>query len=262
LQERVAGPIDGIRKYGPFVLRGRANSGYCLTCDHRTLFVETGPWLANEYLCVRCHSMPRWRALIRVLNTRFTDWRSVRIHEAGASGLATEKIRREATNYSGSRYLVPDVPRGELVGNVSCQDLEGLTFPDESFDLFITQDVMEHVLRPDRAFAEIARVLRPGGAHVFTVPMRRGAPTLVRAVPSGEGIEYLLPAEYHGGPGNPERSLVVHEWGDGDFAGYVSDHGGLTTEIIELHNRKLGLDGSPGHPQQVFVSRKGRPSPA
>jgi SAM-dependent methyltransferase len=252
----MAGPIDAIRTYGPFVVRGKANPGYCLTCDHRTLFVETGPWLANDYLCVRCQSMPRWRALIRVLNTKFPDWRTRQIHEAGAGGLATGKIRREASGYSGSRYLVPDVARGELVGNVSCQDLEDLTFPDGSFDLFITQDVMEHVLRPDRAFSEIARVLRPGGAHVFTVPMRRGAPTLVRAVPTEAGVEHWLPAEYHGEPGNPERSLVVHEWGDEDFAGFVWEHGGLRTEIVELHNRRLGLDGSPGHPQQVFVCRK------
>jgi hypothetical protein len=35
------------------------------------------------------------------------------------------------------------------------EDLEALTFPDESFDLVITQDVFEHVLRPAKAFAEI-----------------------------------------------------------------------------------------------------------
>jgi SAM-dependent methyltransferase len=256
LKERAAGPIESARRYGKFVLDGKANVGYCLTCDHRTLFVETGTWLANDYLCVRCHSMPRWRGMIRVLNTRFPDWRTLQIHECGSSGLATEKIRREATGYSGSRYLVPDVPRGHLVGNVSCQDIEDLTFPDDSFDLVLTQDVLEHVLRPDRAFAEIARVLRPGGAHVFTVPMVHGAPTLVRAVPSEAGIEHLLPPDYHGEVGNPERSLVVREWGDDDFVAFVSEHGGLATEVVELHNRKLGLAGSPGNPLQVFISRK------
>ena len=44
-----------------------------------------------------------------------------------------------------------------------------MTFENESFDLFITQDVFEHVMTPNKAFKEIERVLKPGGAHVFTV---------------------------------------------------------------------------------------------
>jgi SAM-dependent methyltransferase len=256
LREGVAAAVAGTKRYGRFVLHGKANPGYCLTCDRRTLFVEAGPWLANDYRCVRCHSVPRWRGIIRVLDTAFPDWRTLDIHECGAGGLATRKFRREANGYSGSRYLVPDVARGAVVGNVSCQDIEDLTFADGSFDLIITQDVLEHVLRPDRAFAELARVLRPGGAHVFTIPLVHGGPTVVRAVASDTGIEHLLPPEYHGEPGNPERSLVIREWGDDDFADFVSEHGGLTTEIIELHDRRLGLDGSPGHPLQVLVARK------
>ena len=192
-----------------------------------------------------------------MLNRQFPNWRDLEMHECGAGGLSTTTLMRESTGgYSGSRYLVPDVPRGEMVGkSVSCQDIQDLTFADESFDLFITQDVLEHVMRPDRAMAEIARVLRPGGAHVFTVPLYHGRQTIVRAVPSDYGIEYLLPADYHGGPEDPDRSLVIREWGD-DFVDFVSEHGGLSTDIIDLKDRKLGLDGTAGYPLQVLVSRK------
>jgi Methyltransferase domain len=262
LKDRVTKPIEGLsiralRKYRRPILDGKANLGRCLICDHRTLFVESGPWLASDYKCIRCGSMPRWRAMIQVLNSRFPNWRQLQMHECGAAGLASRKFRRESTGgYSGSRYLVPDVPRGEIVrGSISCQDIEDLTFADESFDLVVTQDVLEHVLRPDRAMAEIARVLRPGGAHVFTVPISHGQSTLVRAVPSNTGIDYLLPAEYHGGLDNPERSLVIREWGD-DIGDLVSQYCGLTTEIIELSDRRLGLAGSPGNPLQVLISRK------
>jgi SAM-dependent methyltransferase len=254
-KKSVAALIDRMRRYGPSVLNGRANVGRCLICDHRTLFVETGPWLANDYHCVRCNSIPRWRGIIHVLNSKFPNWRELTMHECGAGGAATRKFRRESTRYSGSRYLLPEVPRGDVVGDVSCQDIEDLTFPDESFDLLITQDVLEHVLRPDRAMAEIARVLRPAGAHVFTVPIYHGCRTLVRAVPSDSGIEYLLPPDYHGGPTSPERSLVIREWGD-DFVDFVSEHGGLTTEVLPLMDRRLGLDGNPGNPLEVFISRK------
>jgi hypothetical protein len=178
VKETIAGPLESIRRYGRFVLSGKANLGRCLVCDHQTLFVETGPWLANHYRCVRCHSVPRWRGIIHVLESKFPDWRNLTIHECGAGGPATRKFRRESTRYSSSCYLVPEVPRGDVVGNVSCQDIEDLTFADESFDLVITQDVLEHVLRPDRAVAEIARILRSGGAHVFTVPIYHGRRSL------------------------------------------------------------------------------------
>jgi hypothetical protein len=250
-----AAPLESLRRYGRFALAGKANLGHCLICDHRTLFVETGPWLANDYLCARCHSLPRWRGILHVLNSRFPDWRNVTMHECGAGGAATRKFRQESAGYSGSRYLLPEVPPGEVVGNVSCQDIEDLTFADESFDLLITQDVLEHVLRPDRAVAEIARVLRPAGAHVFTVPIYHGHRTLVRATPSASGIEYLVPPDYHGGPNSPERSLVIREWGD-DFVDFVSDNSGLATEVVPLYDRRLGLDGNPGSPLEVYISRK------
>jgi len=41
---------------------------------------------------------------------------------------------------------------------------------DESFDLVITQDFFEHVLRPAK---EIARTLKSGGAHIYAVPYDR-----------------------------------------------------------------------------------------
>ena len=251
-RQAIATPVEGVRRYGRSVLRGDANFGRCLICDRRTLFVETSPDLNNGYRCVRCHSIPRWRAIIYMLNTQFPQWRDLTIHECGAGGPATRKLIREASGYSGSRYLLPDAPRGTVVGRFTCQDIEDLTFPDDSFDLVVTQDVLEHVLQPDRAVAELARVLRPGGAHVFTVPVSHGRETLVRVAPKGDGVEYLLPPSYHGDPGDPDKSLVMREWGD-DFVEFVAEHSGMSTKVHPLHDRRLGLDGNPF---EVFVSRK------
>jgi SAM-dependent methyltransferase len=161
-------------------------------------------------------------------------------------------LRREAPGYSASQYLLPEFPRGAVVGNVTCQDLEALSFPDDSIDLFITQDVLEHVLRPESALKEIARVTRPGGAHVFTVPIHRGRDTLVRAIPAGSGIEHLCPPQYHGNPVDPNGSLVVREWGD-DFVEFVAECTGLQTQVHQFHDRRLGLDGEA---LDVFVTRK------
>jgi len=41
-----------------------------------------------------------------------------------------------------------------------------LPFPDASYDIVYSRQVLEHVRRPDAHLREIARVLRPGGAYV------------------------------------------------------------------------------------------------
>ncbi|MEW6359413.1 MAG: methyltransferase domain-containing protein [Planctomycetota bacterium] len=42
--------------------------------------------------------------------------------------------------------------------------------PDESFDYIICMDGLEHMTNPYAAAAEFARVLKPGGAGIFSVP--------------------------------------------------------------------------------------------
>ncbi|HEU5033456.1 MAG TPA: methyltransferase domain-containing protein [Mycobacteriales bacterium] len=47
-------------------------------------------------------------------------------------------------------------------------DAEQLPLRDRSFDVVVMSEVIEHLLRPERAVWEIARVLRPGGVLVMT----------------------------------------------------------------------------------------------
>jgi SAM-dependent methyltransferase len=48
-------------------------------------------------------------------------------------------------------------------------DAEALPFSDESFDAVVANFVLLHLGRPERAVAEFARVLRPGGRVALTV---------------------------------------------------------------------------------------------
>lgn len=49
---------------------------------------------------------------------------------------------------------------------------ENLPYPDSSFDLILSHEVLEHVLDDRQAVAEMARVLKPGGRAIIFVPNR------------------------------------------------------------------------------------------
>lgn len=236
------------------VITGAFHSGLCPICEAPTVFVKRDDWLRDFYHCARCQSIPRWRALVRVLELHFPDWRELKIHESSPGGVSSEKLRRECKRYTATHFFA-DAPPGATLHGFRCENLEQQTFADAEFDLVITQDVLEHVLNPSRALAEIARTLKPGGAHVFTVPWYYWKETLVRAV-AGEGgaVSHLEPPDYHGNPIDPNGSLVVTEWGS-DLCDFIYQHSGLTTTAIRILDRHRGIEAEF---IEVFISRKAK----
>jgi SAM-dependent methyltransferase len=57
-------------------------------------------------------------------------------------------------------------------GKYALSGAEELPYPDASFDLVLSHEVLEHVQDDRRSAHEIARVLRPGGRAVIFVPNR------------------------------------------------------------------------------------------
>jgi SAM-dependent methyltransferase len=90
----------------------------------------------------------------------------------------------------GTAGEVPDGADGRVVQG----DVLSLPFPDASFDAVIAAEVLEHIPDDERAMAEIARVVRPGGRVAVTVP--RWWP---------EQICWALSREYHDTPGGHVR---------------------------------------------------------
>ncbi|MBV9831013.1 MAG: methyltransferase domain-containing protein [Marmoricola sp.] len=93
----------------------------------------------------------------------------LRILDTDANG----RIARRLAHLPGvvvSLYR-PELPSGEDLGDgVVNVDLEQIPFEDGRFDVILTTEVMEHVRFADKAHAEIARALSPGGHYLFTVP--------------------------------------------------------------------------------------------
>jgi len=62
-----------------------------------------------------------------------------------------------------------EIPVGTITRAVRA-DLLALPFPDDYFDVVMASEVLEHIPDDERAMAEIARVVRPGGRVAVTVP--------------------------------------------------------------------------------------------
>ena len=109
------------------------------------------------------------------------------------------------SDYQGPQRL------GELVDGVRNEDICRLTYPDAAFDLVLSSDTLEHVHDFRAALAETRRVLRPGGRHIFTVPVVwTRATTETRAQIGDDGeIVHLMPALYHGRGSGAYRFIPV-----------------------------------------------------
>jgi SAM-dependent methyltransferase len=232
------------------------NSGHCPACDTDVNFIATNKHFGISYVCTNCDSRPRERALINAINTYYPRWKNLLLHESspllrrGASKL----MSRECKQYIASQYF-PNKAYGSLHKGIRCENLEELTFEDESIDLHVTQDVMEHVISPYKAFKEIARTLKPGGAHIFTIPIvQRHNPSKRRARLNDDGkIEYLEEPQYHGNPvGDGLGALVTIDWGY-DICEHIYDSCGLFTHIYRVDDISMGIR-SPR--TEVFISIK------
>jgi SAM-dependent methyltransferase len=145
--------------------------------------------------CVRCLSTFRHRAVGVVLR-RLGVPREADVYELSSRGALCRHLRRTFARVTVSE-LFDDVAPGGFRDGVQCQDVQRLTHPDAAFDLVTSTEVFEHVPDDGRAFAEIHRVLRPGGHLVFTVPLMESAPTLERARIERGTVVHLVEPEYH-----------------------------------------------------------------
>lgn len=225
------------------------NDGYCVICNALTSFEARFNWLRDHYKCTRCGTIPRQRALVYFLSQIRPNWRVLEIHESSPS---LGYFRNQCANYSHSFYFEDILPGTYHDGN-RCENLESLTFADDSFDIFITQDVLEHVFHPDQVLSEISRVLREGGMHIFTAPKHKHLVESCRRAQLENGeIVYLKEPEYHGNPISEKGSLVTWDYG-ADFDDLIGKWSDFRTSCYVMRDRYLGIDGEY---LDVFVTQK------
>jgi len=148
--------------------------------------------------CDRCGSNLRSVALANALRAHFRTHalllnvpqtpagRSASLLELNEAGSLSQLLR------TFGRYTFGAYPQ---------VDMHALPYADASFDVVVHSDTLEHVRDPVHALGECRRVLRPGGALCYTVPIVVG-----RLSRDREGLR----ASYHGNPaGDATEDFVV-----------------------------------------------------
>lgn len=234
-------------------------SDTCRVCGWTGLFRQASALWRETFYCPQCRANLRFRAQAAALLELVGDGRApslralaegcglaqLAIYEPGVTGPLRPHLAR-AGRYVQSVYA-PGA--AEIHAGIEVQDLMACTHPSETFDLVVTSDILEHVRRPMLAFAEIRRILRRGGHHVFSIPTRVPLPprSVSRVDTSGEADIHLLPPVWHGS-GDGGRSLVYTEFGR-DLLDQLAVIG-MPTRIVAYQPEGMAL------PALTFVSRR------
>lgn len=173
-------------------------------------------------LCKACGSNLRSSALAMAVmracrfSGTFHDW----VRSAMAQRLSILELNG-AGNLTGFLRAVP----GHVEKSYPEVDMHSMPFPSHSFDLVLHSDTLEHVADPVRGLAECRRILRPGGACCFTVPI-----VAARLTRSREGMA----RSYHGAPGEGKTDYLVHTEYGADAWRHVIEAGFSECRIISV----------------------------
>ena len=257
LYHRIWKKIGNLKRYVAMIFPNSfyfSQKGFCPCCDSNVTFYSLNSWLRDHFRCSKCDSIPRERALMHIIEKLYPNWKELKIHESSPGNRgASLKLKQYCSNYTASQFY-SELRKGSIIGSYQNEDLENQTFSEESFDLVITQDVMEHVYDPKKAFKEIARTLKKGGSHIFTVPLVNKFEKSERWAEKGENGEpiFLKMPEYHGNPVDPKGSPVTMHWGF-DIVDYIDNSSGLTSNIEYIDDLSLGIRAEY---IEVIVSKK------
>ncbi len=140
----------------------------CPICGFHGLFWAKGRQpLIFDGLCPRCHSIGRHRQL-QLLVQRHPGWIDGQRVLHFAPEPCFDRRFSERLSATGGEYVRADFQPRKGETQV---DLQDIPFPDGAFDTVICNNVLEHVPDDRKAMREIARVLKPQGRALLTVPL-------------------------------------------------------------------------------------------
>lgn len=158
------------------IQNGGSLSGVCNICC-KTVEFDFRKNLRDSGICRNCLSMNRDRQIAYIVKKVLQIEPTTSIcaeHYENIRVLQIGHMNKFGDIFSESQIVKTifntESDSGSFIGGIRCEDITRLTFSNKSFDFILTSDILEHVNRYESALSEIARVLKPGGAHIFCVP--------------------------------------------------------------------------------------------
>ena len=223
--------------------------GKCSMCG-KTLFIKLRNDDISAIRCVRCRASVTSMAIASVLRKLLPNWEDKKIYELSSRGPFFRFLHKRASHLTYSEYF-DDVTPGAYEGRVQCQDVQELTYANESFDLCTCTEVLEHVPDDLKAFREIYRVLRPGSVFLFTVPLSDRKQTTERARLHEGKLIHLESAEYHDDHIRGVGAVLCYRNYGLDLVEKLSQANFKNTEIIVVKAPTRW-----GYDRRVVVARK------
>lgn len=198
---------------------------FCSVCDSLSSLTLRNPhkdgWidLRGNIICSQCRFSVRHRLFYDYIKTSFGKTQrnqKVLIFEALSKFFSL--IDQRFDFVKGVEYLGNEFVTGETYKvkgkDIVHQDMQNLSYQDESFDLVFHLEVLEHVPDYTRAMEEIYRVLKKNGRCVFMCPIYSRLEHIVHAVLRKDGsLNFLNGEKYHGDPLRKEGAPVFNDFG-------------------------------------------------
>lgn len=201
--------------------------GYCFVCRRQVFFQAD---YAHGFTVDGKH-IPNWRECLICPGCRLNNRMRAAVHlfhelcrpRPGCALYITEQttpmyrwFKGAFADVIGSEYLAMDGAAGSKnKKGIRHEDLTGLSFADEQFDVVLSFDVFEHIPNYRKAFRECRRVLKKDGLLFFSVPFDRNSyRNIIRAemLPDGT-VSHFLPPEFHGDPLRESGCLCFRHFG-------------------------------------------------
>jgi len=120
-------------------------------------------------------------------------------------------LRGRYPRFLGSEYAPREADRKRIFP-VPGIDITASGLPGNAFDFILSGDVLEHVPDLQAALCDSARILKPGGHLIASMPFAYGhEQTTIKARIKDGAIEYLAPPEYHGNPMDAAGGSLVFQ---------------------------------------------------
>jgi SAM-dependent methyltransferase len=211
----------------------RLHAGRCPACAGR-LFISFGR-TAFHTRCLTCRSTLVNLSMIPLINSHCGGaFEGKSAYEMSSYGATYNYLLKAFPEVYFSEYM-EGRPLGAIVDGLRNEDATRLTYADESFDIVTSNQVFEHVHDDIRAYSECYRVIRAGGALIFTVPLYDTPATVRVAQLSGGTIKWIGTPEYHDSRlGGPHSAPVFWRHSIHDIASRVKDAGFSKVNLVPI----------------------------